>query len=164
MKRRLFVRVIRSCQTLLLLTGLLVATGCATFRIHEAKPGEAPKGVRIYPPKIYLLVDTCAGKSRLLYAPDYERAYDVEPLTIFARQDFRIELDDGQLKKLTSDQDTTAVLTFFEGAASVGAKAAGSGVSSTSVEGTFGLADGVWTIDASGPFRPLRLTQDRKCP
>lgn len=154
---------IRFRAALVLLGGLILATGCATFVVREAKPGEAPNGVRIYPPKLYLLVDSCEGKSRLLYAPDFANAYDVKPVTIFARQDFDVELDEGQLKKLTSNQDTTSILTFFQGAAEMAGKAAGVGVSSTSIDGTFGLADGVWTLDASGSFLPLQVAQSRSC-
>jgi hypothetical protein len=33
-----------------------------------------------------------------------------------------------------------------------------------SVEGTFGLADGVWTLDGSGNFLPLQVDRNRKCP
>ena len=68
----------------------VVGTGCATVVTKEAKLNEAPYGVRIYPPKVYLLVDTVEKKTTIAYLPDYSRAYDLKPLTIFAKQDFKI--------------------------------------------------------------------------
>ena len=157
------MNIIRICGASILLINLLSLVGCATIRVNEAVAGKPPDGIRIYPPKVYLLVDTCAKKSRLMYAPDFANAYDVKPLTIFAKQDFTVELDEGQLKKLVSSQDTTAFLTFLQGAAEIAAKAFGTGVSSTSIDGTFGLADGIWMMDATGHLQARHVVHGRTC-
>ncbi len=91
----------------------------------------------VYPPKVYLLVDTAEFESTLVYAPDYQRAYDVKPLTIFAKRVFKVETDEGQLKSLVANQDTTALLIFIQGAGSCAAKAAGVAISTTTIAGTF---------------------------
>jgi uncharacterized protein YceK len=136
-----------------------VATGCATVVTKKANLNEAPKGVRIYPPKVYLLVDTAEKKTTIAYLPDYSRAYDLKPLTIFAKQDFKIETDEGQLKALTTNQDTTAMLTFLKEAAALAAKSAGVAVSSTVINGTFGLESGIYQLGDDGVFRKMTETK-----
>ena len=129
--------------------------GCATVITEKADLSSEPNGVRIYPPKVYLMVDenagsTGKGQTTLAYLPDFGKAYDVKPLTIFSKQDFKIELDEGQLKSLTSNQDTTSILTFFQGAAQLAAKAAGVGVSAQIINGTFGLTSGIYVLEDDG--------------
>src|SRR5206468_3210193 len=62
---------------------------CATVLTQKADLAKKPNGVRVYPPKVYLMVDTVEKKTTLAYLPDYSRAYDVLPVTIFAKQDFK---------------------------------------------------------------------------
>lgn len=136
-------------MTAFVVIGLVSA--CAMIETNQAKLSEKPDGVRVYPPKVYLFVGTNA--SWLTYAPDFERAYDVKPITILAKQDFKIELGDGQLNSLTASQDTTAILTFLQSMGELGAKAAGVGVSSQQFDSTFGLNEGIWAMDDMGVFR-----------
>ena len=136
-----------------------VVSGCATVVTKKANLNEAPKGVRIYPPKVYLLVDTGINKTTIAYLPDYSRAYDLKPLTIFAKQDVKIEADEGQLKTLTTNQDTTAMLTFLKEAAALAAKAAGYAVSSKVINGTFGLESGIYQLGDDGVFRKMTVTK-----
>lgn len=133
-----------------------VIAGCATFVTEKANLDKKPDGVRIYPPKVFLLVDTGEKKSTILYAPDYERAYDMKPITFLAKQDFTVNVEDGMLKSLTSNQDSTAILTFIKGAAEMGAKAAGLPVSSTVIDGTFGLDSGMYLLHHDGIFRKVK--------
>jgi hypothetical protein len=155
---------VRIAATITGLAALAWATGCATITTHAPEAGKPPNGVRVYPPKLYLLVDTCEKETRLVYAPDFANAYDVKPLTILSKQDFAVELSEGQLTKLTANQDTTAFLTFIQGAAEMAAKAAGVGVSSAAVKGSFGLDDGVWTLDPLGSPVPRWTRPNRACP
>lgn len=129
---------------------IFVLTGCSTIVTEKAVLSAAPKGVRIYPPAVYFLVDTTEKKTTIAYLPDYQRAYDVKPLTILAKQDFKVDLDEGQLKSLTANQDTTAFLSFLKEAGVMAAKAAGVGVSSTVISGTFGLTSGVYRLGDDG--------------
>jgi len=145
----------RTALSLIVLSSGLLA-GCASVVTHKANLAEPPDGVRVYPPKVYLMVDTVEKKTTLAYLPDYGRAYDVKPVTILAKQDFKIELDEGQLKTLTSNQDTTTLLSFLKESAALAAKAAGAGVSSTVINGTFGLESGIYLLDDDGAFRRLK--------
>ncbi|MDI1279425.1 hypothetical protein [Methylobacter sp.] len=132
-------------------------SGCATVVTNDADLAKTPNGVRIYPPKVYLMVDTTEKKTTLAYLPDYSRAYDVKPLTILAKQDFKIEVEEGQLKSLASNQDTTAILSFVKEAATLAAKAAGVAVSSTVINGTFGLDSGIYQLSDEGVFVPVSV-------
>ena len=133
------------------------ATACSTIRTTAVTDlNSTPNGIRVYPPRVLLMVHTTAKKSRLVYAPDLSRAYDIKPLTVLAKQDFKIELDEGQVKTLTANQDTTAFLTFLQGAAELASKAAGVAVSSTSIEGTFGLKDGIYVMKNDGSFERVQ--------
>lgn len=158
------MRASRALASLTALLAVPAAWGCATLETRAPVAGQPPHGIRVYPPRVYLLVDTCARKSRIALLPDFENAYDVKPLTLLAEQEFGVEVVDGQLAKLTANQDTTALLTFLRGAAETAAKAAGAGVSGTSIDGTFGLDDGVWTLGPGGAFAPLQTRPDRACP
>ena len=132
-----------------------VAAGCASVVTNRANLDSAPDGVRLYPPKVYLLVDASEKKTTIAYLPDYKRAYDVKPRTILAKQDFKIEMEDGQLKSFLANQDTTAALTFFSSGATLGAKAAGVAVSATVINGTFGLESGIYQLGDDGVFRKM---------
>jgi len=134
--------------------GLL--SGCATLVTRKADLAKAPHGVRVYPPKVYLMVDALQLKTTLVFLPDYARAYDVKPRTFLAKQDFKVELDEGQLKSLTASEDTTAIISLFKETASLAAKAAGAGVSSSTINGTFGLTTGIYCLDDDGVFRATK--------
>jgi hypothetical protein len=136
-----------------------VAAGCASIVTNRANLDGDPDGIRLYPPKVYLFVDTSEKRSLLQFLPDYKRAYDVSPRTFLAKQDFKIETEDGQLKSFTASQDTTAALTFFSTGATIAAKAAGFVVSATVINGTFGLESGIYQLGDDGVFRKMT---DRK--
>ncbi len=144
-----------STLSLIALCGGLLS-GCATIVTHQAKLSERPDGIRVYPPKVYLMVDTAEKKSTLSFLPDYARAYDVKPRTFLAQQDFKIELDEGQLKSLTANQDTTALVGVLKDSAAQAAKAAATGVSASVINGTFGLESGIYRLEDDGVFRRLK--------
>lgn len=129
--------------------------GCAGFVVRAANLQEAPRGVRIFPPRVCLFVDGGEQKTTLAYLPDFRRAYDVRPITILAKQDFKIELDEGQLKALTSNQDPTSFVSLLKEGATLTAKAAGVGVSAQVLSGTFNLATGVHCMGDDGEFHAL---------
>ncbi|MDO8334800.1 MAG: hypothetical protein Q7T35_09050 [Nitrosomonas sp.] len=144
-------------KNLIIVLIITLLTGCATIITEKADLTKAPSGVRIYPQIVYLAVDTQEKKSTLMYLPDNARAYDIKPLTILAKQDFKIEVEEGQLKSLTSNQDTTAFLTFLKEAAQMAAKAAGAPVSATVINGTFGLASGLYKLGDDGHFSQVAV-------
>ena len=129
--------------------------GCTAIRTHPANLNEPPRGVRVYPPAVYLFVDKTRG-SQYVVAPDYRRAYDVKPVTLFAKQDFGVELNDGILAKYSGGQDTLAILSFLQRGAELGAKAAGVAVSQVSLPGNFGFPDGVYRLNPeTGEFERI---------
>jgi hypothetical protein len=136
-----------------------LAPGCATLVTREADLARAPDGIRIYPPRVCLLVDTRAndgaGSTVLALLPDLARAYDLRPRTILARQELRLELEAGQITALHASQDSAVFLSFLRDAAEIAAGAAGVGVSAGApLEGTFGFSDGVHCLRDDGTFEP----------
>ena len=131
------------------------ATGCATLVTREADLAKAPDGIRVYPPMVCLLVDTGADATVIATFPDLARAYDVKPLTVLAKQDFKLELEGGQVTALVASQDTSAFPRFATQAAALAAGAAGAGVSASgALKGTFGFDDGVHCLGDDGRFAP----------
>jgi hypothetical protein len=130
-------------------------SGCAAIKTSKADLNAPPKGVRVYPPAIYLFVDSVRG-SQYIVAPDYSRAYDVRPCTVLSSQQFGVELNDGILSKYSGGQDTTAILSFLQHGMETGAKAAGVAVSQVNLPGTFGFSDGVYRLNPdSGKFERI---------
>lgn len=132
---------------------LFVVTGCTSIDVSRATDLDAePAGLRVYSPKVYLFVDGKQNRSAIAVLPDYTRAYDLKPVTILAEQQFKAELRDGVLTSMSILQDNTAFLDFLNEAGETGARAAGLPVSSTFLHGSFGLADGIYTLDDGGNF------------
>src|SRR5262249_44069793 len=122
----------------------------------KANLAEAPNGVRVYPPAVYLFVDNVKG-SQYLVGPDFSAAYDVKPVTFLAKNSFSLELSDGVLSKYTGDQDTSGFISFLTSAGQSAAKAAGAAVSMQSMPGSFGLANGIYKFDvASQTFKKIQ--------
>lgn len=133
--------------------------GCAAIKTSKANLNQAPQGVRVYAPAIYLFVDKARG-SQYVVAPDYSRAYDVKPRTIFAKQDFGVELNDGILAKYSGSQETTGLLSFLQRGAELGARAAGISVSQVSLPGNFGYSDGIYRLNPeTGRFERIEPPQ-----
>jgi len=126
--------------------------GCATIITTKANPDDVPNGIRVYLPRIYLFVDAegTPPTTKLMYLPDYQRAYDIKPLTLLAKQDFEVEFTDGQVSKLKANQDTTAIIELLKKAAELGAKAAGLGVSKEVLPGSLGLPSGIYRLEDNG--------------
>ena len=147
--------MVRSSAAALGLAGALAAgvlPGCAMVVTKPADLAREPDGVRVYPPKVCLLVDAGANNTVIAYFPDPARAYDVKPVTVLARHEFKIEVEEGRLTSLTSNQDTTFFLSLLR-EARLAAKAAGLGVSASApLKGTFGFPDGVHCMRDDGTF------------
>jgi hypothetical protein len=145
----------RERRTLFLLALLALLAGCTTVRTRRADPDQPPAGVRLYPPRVYLLVDEKKpDATAIFFLPDYSRAYDVRPVTFLARQDFRVELQDGQLKSLTADQDTAPLLDLLGKAAS-SPLLRGPSMPAPGLGATDGFKTGVYRLDDDGVFRPV---------
>ncbi len=140
-------------------------TGCTLISTEKANLASAPNGVRIYPPKTYFFVNTEKKQTNIYILPDYANAYDVKPWTIISKQDFMLELSDGMLNKFTANQDTTSFIDLFkavtEAAKSAAAPGAG-GLTQNSIEGTFGLEDGIYVLTETGILAKVDLAKVNK--
>jgi hypothetical protein len=146
---------------LLLASALLALPGCVSWLATRAvsDPDAPPHGVRVYAPRHYLLVDAEEKKSQLVTFPDLCRAYDLQPISLLSKHDFTLKLDEGQLADLTSNQDGTAWLTFFKSAGELAARSAGVPVSAAQINGSFGLASGVYRMRDDGGIERLAATK-----
>jgi hypothetical protein len=137
----------------------VLCCGCTAIKTSKADLNQAPDGVRVYPPAVYLFVDKAHG-SQYVVAPDYSRAYDVKPRTLFAQQGFGVELNDGLLTKYSGSQDTTGPLSILQRGAELGARAAGVSVSQVNLPGNFGYADGIYRLNPdTGRFERIEPPQ-----
>jgi hypothetical protein len=128
-------------------------TGCTLISTEKADLSDAPNGVRIYPPKTYFFVNTEKKQTNIYILPDYANAYDVKPWTIISKQEFNVELSDGMLNKFTANQDTTSFIELFKAAAEAAKSAAApgaGGLTQNTIEGTFGLDDGIYVLTETG--------------
>jgi hypothetical protein len=147
-------------RKLIVIFSTFCLVSCATITTKAVKKTDvesAPDGIRVFAPKVYIFVDAQQHKSTIVNLPDYSRAYDVKPLTIFAKQDFNIKLDVGQVSDVTSNQDTTGFLTFLKEAAQIGVKAGGLPAALTTVDGDFGLPSGVYTLTDDGKWQRVQI-------
>ena len=148
---------------LLGLIGCLLCMGCATIVTQKADPNKKPNGVRVYPPRLYLFVDQ-NNVITPVYFPDYNQAYDIKPLTILAKQDFTVEMDDGKLKKVTANQDNTALQSLLEKAIEKAPAGPYKGLSGTeaqtlpAIQGAFKdlLKMGIYRLDDDGVIRRVK--------
>lgn len=133
------------------LSGLLASlllSGCAGFVTTNGD-----KGVEVYRPALCLLVTDQAMAS--FTCPNLASKYEIKPRSFLAKNDFSVELEDGMLTNASDSLDTTALLTFFMGAAELGSKAAGLPVSAESLEGSIGLDPGFYFWDGTGGLRRI---------
>lgn len=149
------------CSTFSIL--LLIISGCAGMSTYTALPNE-PRGVRVYPQKIYLLVDKEKNKSKMISLPDFKNAYDIKPWAILSKHNFTIKIEGGNITELTSDQDTSAALTLLQKIAELAAEKApvpkGLGAAAVELdEATFGFETGIYELTDAG-FKKVRLAPE----
>ena len=153
--------------------GFLAAApwGCASVSTTPASPDDPPNGIRIHPTRVYLFVDREQSRSQLVYAPDPESAYDVKPVSFLAEHDFKMDIEAGQVKSLTSNANPAAILALFKEATDIAAGAGiGRGTTDTTLEGTFGLEEGIYVLrngrfeKVSPPARSVRKSKGERMP
>lgn len=121
-------------------------------------------GVKVYPQKIYLLVDKEKATSKLVSLPDIKNGYVVKPWSFLSKHEFSIKIEEAQIKELTSNQDSTAALAFLQKIVEVGgqlatealkaaAPVAGKAVANVDLASAFGLQTGIYELDETGQFR-----------
>lgn len=144
----------KSLHLLIAIVLFFTISGCATVLTEKANLQDSPDGVRIFPPKTYLFVNKEKKKTDIYILPDYANAYDIKPLTLVAKQTVNIEVSDsGILSKFSAEQDTTALIELIKTAADIAKEAGKSGagmLTQNSIEGTFGLDDGIYVLSDVG--------------
>jgi len=141
----------------------LAVSGCAGISTHPARPNKT-YGIRVYPQKIYLLVDKDVKSSKLVSLPDVKNAYDIKPWSFLSKHDFTIKIEEAQVKELTSEQDSSAALSFLQKivelageAAKEAAKAAGGGkaVADIDIKSSLGFDTGIYELTETGMFKKV---------
>jgi hypothetical protein len=146
---------------------LLAAGGCAGISTYPARPNEA-HGIRLYPQKIYLLVDRQQNFSKLVSLPDIKNAYDVKPWSVLSQHDFNIKIEEAQVKEVTSKQDSSAALALLQKIVELAAKAAEEAaraptrepgeegvraIAEMKFDSSFGFETGIYELDETGAFK-----------
>ena len=138
---------------------IMVFSGCATVLTEKANDKVAPKGVRVFPPKTYLFVNNEKQQTTIHILPDYKNAYDINPLTIVAAQDFSIQMEDGMIKQFNTNQDTTSFTNLFKAISENLKESSPSGASAgggNTMAGTFNLDDGIYIISNTGEIEKIQ--------
>jgi hypothetical protein len=90
-----------------------ILSGCAYVTAVPAPPGSNVEGIRIYDAKPILIVTETTTTVSLI--PNYNRAYALKFGTFLAKNNVDVEWSStGFLSKLSSDQDTTAVVDLLK--------------------------------------------------
>jgi hypothetical protein len=139
--------MLKIIRTAIVVSAFLLA-GCAGFVTSNDM-----QGVEVYRPGYCFVVSE--SNASVFTCPNLASSYEIKPRSFLAKNDFSVELSSGMLEKATDDLDTTAILTFLQGAAETAAKAAASPVSQGSVEGTIGLEPGFYFWDGSGGLKRI---------
>ncbi len=140
--------------------GSLALGGCAGVN----------RGIKIYPQKVYLLVDREKSVSKIVSLPDIKNGYELKPWSFLSKHDFTIKIEDAQLKELSSNQDSTAALALLQKIVEVGgqlaaeaikagAPVAGKAVANIDLASAFGLETGIYEIDEMGQFKRVSPPQ-----
>jgi hypothetical protein len=138
-----------------LIIALIVVSGCAGISTYPARSNE-PRGIRVYPQKIYLLVGD--NKSKFVSLPDVKNGYDIKPWSFLSKHEFNIKIEEAQLKELTSNQDTTAALSLVQKIVELAAKAAEPGIKAMPViefESSIGFKAGIYELSETGLFKKV---------
>ena len=145
-----------------LILSLLVVSGCAGISTYPARPNE-PHGIRVYPQKIYLLVDKDSKSSKLVSLPDIKNGYDVKPWSFLSKHDFTIKIDEAQIKELISNQDSSAALSLLQKIVELAGEAAkeavkagaaaGKAAADIDIKSSFGFDTGIYEMSETGMFK-----------
>jgi hypothetical protein len=147
------------CSVLIL--SLLVVGGCAGISVHPARTNEA-HGIRVYPQKIYLLVDKEKNVSQLVSLPDVKSAYDIKPWSFLSKHNFTIKIEEAQVKELDSNQDSSAALSLFQKIVDLAGKVAekaveelgkGRAVADVKFASSLGFETGIYELTEKGLFK-----------
>ncbi len=157
-------RAMMLCLAVLVITVFLGCEAIVTTKAAPPKDGgvgyltENPEGIRVYPTRVYLIV-TNEGYT-IEYWPDYRQAYDIKPRVYLSKNDFKIQIKNGQVESLNSNTDTTDIAkTVIETIPKVMVpisgeiKKAGEPTRAVSI----GLKPGVYRLEDDGKFHVVEI-------
>ena len=150
----------RIISFLLAILIIIAFSGCATIVTKKSNLTKNPKGVRVYSPRVYLLVKD--GTITTLYLPDYENAYDIKPRAILSKNTFSVTMYDGKLTGVSSALDTTAVVELMKELVKSGTEIAplllkGAGRETKMPDEKFVLPDGFYRLEEDGLLCPYEF-------
>ncbi len=131
-----------------IITSSSLLVGCAGFVTSNDM-----QGIEVYRPAYCFVVSET--NASVFTCPNLASSYVIKPRSFLAKNDFSVELSSGMLEKATDELDTTAILTFLQGASEVAARAAGSALAEASVEGGIGLEPGFYFWDGIGLLKRI---------
>ncbi len=99
-----------------LLAGILMLGGCAYVTAVPVTPDSPVEGIRIYDVKPILIVNDTSVTVQLV--PNYSRPYALKFGTFLAKNDVQVDFENGFIKTLKTDQDTTAIIELLKTVAS----------------------------------------------
>ncbi len=146
-----------------LVVSLSMVSGCAGISTNAARSNEV-HGIRVYPQKIYLLVDKEKNTSQLVSLPDIKNAYDIKPWSFLSKHEFTIKVEEAQVKELSSHQDSSAALSLLQKIVDLAAKAAekaagemaeGRAVADVKFGSSLGFATGIYELSETGVFKKV---------
>ena len=118
-------------------------------------------GDKVYPQRMYLLVDASKNISRLVSLPDIKNGYEIKPWSFLSKHDFTIKVQEAQITELSSNQDSSAALSLFQKIVEVAGPlaaealkgAAGKAVADIDLASAFGLQTGIYELDETGRLK-----------
>ena len=137
-----------------IITSSSLLVGCAGFVTSNDM-----QGIEVYRPAYCFVVSET--NASVFTCPNLASSYVIKPRSFLAKNDFSVELSSGMLEKATDELDTTAILTFLQGASEVAARAAGSALAEASVEGGIGLEPGFYFWDGIGPLKRIDSSEEQ---
>jgi hypothetical protein len=95
-----------------LLVASLVASCAYTDVVPVHPEDKSTWGVRVYDVKPLLLVTP--AETKIIFVPNYDRAYAVRFGAFLAKNDFKIMVENGALKQLDSNLDSTGIIELLK--------------------------------------------------
>jgi hypothetical protein len=107
-----------------ILLAVFTTTGCAYTIVKPVEPSDTARGYRYYDP-LPLLLEGCA-ETKLFYLPNFNKGYAVQPRAWWAKNQYELQIEDGQLTAAKGTLDSTALLALLENVGSEAVESAGS--------------------------------------
>lgn len=145
-------------RSILLGAAAVALTGCAYVTATPVNGNANVKGIRVYSPQPYVVVNG-QGVSTIVL-PDCSREHALNFGTVLAKNDVSITLENGMLGKLDSKQDSTVIGTNFLTAVTEAVKAGkslGTAFSAKAEGGTDKLTVYEATCEGTGASKKLVL-------